>query len=392
MKKLIALLVLFASIFASDSASAQAPPTNVFGIDFTANNTQTVSGANHFRLRYNSATGLLEVSKSGAAYAGITGNWVFNGNNSDLVAAGVQGVCTGATATGCAIGNSAHTTSFNSSLLSAAAGTRFFTALTGAGLIALSLEGDVTDDPASAAVAIRGDEAMTTGSILNLYENFDTLHAQFKPASNEGIQITDASGGQNLTLSLNLGSFLCYGSSCWTAAAGLTATSAAADGALLMQIVSSVGQTAAGGAAMRVDMDASGVNNPTYGVTSAPGVFCDVGLLLNVSGTVLAGDVVVWTAGTANTVTKAAATNNLTTIAGVATVGQTGGTEYICTHGRTLVNAQAGITTGQTVGTAAAGAGTVQSGTTPPNGAIVGRALENTGATTASKVTLSLNL
>jgi hypothetical protein len=60
---IVALLV-----FVSAPALAQSPTTNVFGLDFTANNTQAVSGANHGRIRYNSGTQKFEISANGGAY------------------------------------------------------------------------------------------------------------------------------------------------------------------------------------------------------------------------------------------------------------------------------------------------------------------------------------
>lgn len=102
------------------------------------------------------------------------------------------------------------------------------------------------------------------------------------------------------------------------------------------------------------------------------------------SGTVAAGQVVVW-AGTKKVAT-AAATNNLTTIAGVALTGATNGAIIVATAKLCYVNADAGITAGQLVGTSNATAGNVQSGTAPGAGAIVGRAVEASGATVAGKV------
>jgi len=390
-KLVIALLTVLASIFASAPAHAQLPPTNVFGIDFTANNTQTVSGANHFRIRYNSATGLLEVSKSGAAYTGITGNWVFNGDNTDLNHAAVQGVCNGATATGCAVGNAAHATTFNSPTLNTAVNTRIISALAAAGTSGISIEGDVPDGAATSAVDIRAEEPLTTGAIMSLYENFDTLRARFVPLNGDGLTIKDSGGSSTLNLSSAVGTSVCFGGSCYTAGTALTMTSAAADGTMLVQLISSSGFTTSGGIGLRIDFDANNVNNPTYGVVTNTATFAELGTLLNVSGSVTVGDVVVWVSGTANTVSRAAATDNLTTIAGIATVTQTGGTETIVTRGRALVRAQASITVGQLVGTSAGSAGSVHSGAIPA-GAFVGRALESTGATAANMVTVYVTL
>lgn len=68
MKKLLTALCL---LLVGKVAYAQFPPTNVFGLDFTANNAQPVSAAGHLRLRYNSGTGALEESIAGVAYDGV---------------------------------------------------------------------------------------------------------------------------------------------------------------------------------------------------------------------------------------------------------------------------------------------------------------------------------
>jgi hypothetical protein len=63
------ILVALVISLAATSVLAQ---TNVSGIDFTANNSLAVSGASHLRLRYNTGTGALEQSISGAAYTAVT--------------------------------------------------------------------------------------------------------------------------------------------------------------------------------------------------------------------------------------------------------------------------------------------------------------------------------
>lgn len=118
-------------------------------------------------------------------------------------------------------------------------------------------------------------------------------------------------------------------------------------------------------------------------------LFCE-GEALTCSGTVSVGQVVVWS-GT-NQVSAAAATVNLTTIAGVAVTGGTNAIIKIARRGRCLVNADASITAGQMVSTSSATAGNCQSGTTPVFGALLGRATEATGGTVAGQVTVDLIL
>lgn len=82
---------LFAFIGISTAAYAQLPPTNTYGLDFAANNQQTVSPANHLRLRYNSATGQLEQSISSGSYFSLA-------NAANVVYATAYGVtCNGST-------------------------------------------------------------------------------------------------------------------------------------------------------------------------------------------------------------------------------------------------------------------------------------------------------
>ena len=110
------------------------------------------------------------------------------------------------------------------------------------------------------------------------------------------------------------------------------------------------------------------------------------------TGGVTANKVVVYT-GSSLKVQDAAGTNNLTTIAGVALATATSGNvTRVCVRGTVLTLADAGITTGQLVGTSAAVAGNVQSGTTPALGQVVGRATENTGATAANRVVVDVTL
>jgi len=102
------------------------------------------------------------------------------------------------------------------------------------------------------------------------------------------------------------------------------------------------------------------------------------------SGTVTAGEVVVWSGTTtAKTVATAAASANLTTIAGVAITTATNANVQVVTFGRCKAKCAASFapTAGQLLGTSGTTAGQVTNGT-PGAGAIIGRAL--TGDNTAS--------
>lgn len=125
----------------------------------------------------------------------------------------------------------------------------------------------------------------------------------------------------------------------------------------------------------------------TSGLSS--GVLCASGERLNCPGTCTAGEVLVWS-GT-NGVAQAGASANLTTIAGVATTTVTAATVTVCRRGRVLVDADAGITAGELVGTSGATAGNVDDGA-PGSGAVVGRATEATGGTAADKVIVDVLL
>jgi hypothetical protein len=107
------------------SRTLSGTPSNV-----TLAGTLTLStGANardSLTLRYDSISGLWQEIARGLSTGGgggSTGNWVFSGNNSDLSAAGNQGVCNGSTATGCIVGKSNAPTTLNSTLVSLRSGT-----------------------------------------------------------------------------------------------------------------------------------------------------------------------------------------------------------------------------------------------------------------------------
>lgn len=61
--------ILFA-LLVTPVAFAQTPPTGMYGLDLTQNNSQSVSAAGHFRFRFNNTSGLIEQSTVGAAYVG----------------------------------------------------------------------------------------------------------------------------------------------------------------------------------------------------------------------------------------------------------------------------------------------------------------------------------
>jgi len=67
-KKLAALLIL---LLMPAVAAAQAQPFPVFGIDLTANNTQTTAATGHARFRFNTGTGFIELSLATGAYDAI---------------------------------------------------------------------------------------------------------------------------------------------------------------------------------------------------------------------------------------------------------------------------------------------------------------------------------
>lgn len=106
-------------------------------------------------------------------------------------------------------------------------------------------------------------------------------------------------------------------------------------------------------------------------------------------GNPAAGLVVVWN-GTRQ-VAAAAASTNLTTIAGVSVTACSSNVTTVARMGRVMVGADAGISAGNLVGTSGTNAGNVAA-SSPGAGAIVGRAVENTGQTTAGKVIIDLIL
>lgn len=125
---------------------------------------------------------------------------------------------------------------------------------------------------------------------------------------------------------------------------------------------------------------------PSLGQTDA---LCEAELLL-ASGTVTAGQSVVWSG--LKKVAAAAASANLTTIAGIALTSATvGNPVLIARRGRCYANADAGITAGMLLGTSGAVAGNVLN-STPTLGALLGRACEATAGTVAGKVLVDLIL
>src|ERR1700749_4837624 len=93
--RFIATLVL---VLVAAPAYAQLPPTTTYGLDFIANNQQTVAPTNQYRLRYNTSTGVLEQSTSGSNYIPVDQQTIYN-----VLAYGA--VCDGTTNNSTAIQN-----------------------------------------------------------------------------------------------------------------------------------------------------------------------------------------------------------------------------------------------------------------------------------------------
>lgn len=113
------------------------------------------------------------------------------------------------------------------------------------------------------------------------------------------------------------------------------------------------------------------------------------------AGGTTAATVVCWSG--AQKVATCGTSINLTTIAGVTVLGVAAASQSrVMRRGRVFVNCDAGITSGQLVGTSGTVGGNVSSVTTsgsaPSAGSIVGRATENCGATTAGQILIDLIL
>lgn len=125
---------------------------------------------------------------------------------------------------------------------------------------------------------------------------------------------------------------------------------------------------------------------PSLGQADA---LCEAEVLI-ASGTVTAGQVVVWS-GTKQ-VAAAGASAGLTTIAGVAlTAGSNGVAMWVAKRGRCYVNSDAGVVAGTVLKTSGSVAGNVVDGAAIAGG-IVGRACEAVSATVSGKVLADLIL
>lgn len=166
-----------------------------------------------------------------------------------------------------------------------------------------------------------------------------------------------------------------------------------AAGASSLTITSTTTQNATGGGLIELSNN-NGLGNvgnafigyPSGGQSDA---LCD-GLILNASGAIADGAVVVWT-GTKNTVSQAAATGGLLTLAGVAVGAASGGKVRVAQKGLAYVNAVAGTEGATTVATSGSVSGSVVTAT-PAVGAFVGRTCENVGTTIAGKCLTQLVL
>lgn len=173
----------------------------------------------------------------------------------------------------------------------------------------------------------------------------------------------------------------------------LAATPTNSAGAAAVQLISQTTLTTAGSAVVEVSNN-NGIGNVPNAFYGAPSggqsdALCD-GYILNASGAINDGDVVVW--ASKNTVAKGSATNSLTTLAGVAVGAAAGGKVRVATRGQVYVNAIPGVAAGAILGTTASAAGSVVGSLSTGAGTLLGRSLEATGATVAGKVLCQLAL
>lgn len=165
-------------------------------------------------------------------------------------------------------------------------------------------------------------------------------------------------------------------------------------GASAAQLLSQTTLTVAGSAVLELSNN-NGIGNVPNAFYGAPSggqsdALCD-GYILNASGAINDGDVVVW--ASKNTVAKGSATNSLTTLAGVAVGAAAGGKVRVATRGQVYVNAIPGVAgAGAILGTTASAAGSVVGSLSTGAGTLLGRSLEATGATVAGKVLCQLAL
>lgn len=221
-----ALRILFTlgALLAAAPALAQNPTTNVFGLDFTANNTQGVSAATHARIRYNSGTNQFEQSLNGAAYVSLstsTGNWTFNGNNADLTGAGAMGIGNiGPTATSIVFGPTAITWK--------AATAMSMSAQSATNTTSLTINPNVADGASSVAVLINNltTFALNSGAAILQLKNNGTLLGSLMPVTNtlpsasDGLRVQGNTTAPAIELSQTGGAFLAYNTSYWAAGNG----------------------------------------------------------------------------------------------------------------------------------------------------------------------------
>ncbi len=194
------------------------------------------------------------------------------------------------------------------------------------------------------------------------------------PATHGGVEILSPNSlaGIQIANPADLNSRWFNGSTALTMdGTNIAASGIAAAGAL--SITKTANQTAAGSYGINMLLN----NYRVYIAPASAGADID-GVVAEdfvASGSITLGDVVVWVAGGAKTVATAAATINLTTIAGVAlNTVTTGQTVQVVTRGRVLTTCvgATSVTTGALVGTSGATAGAADQ-TTPGAGAIIGR-------------------
>lgn len=165
-------------------------------------------------------------------------------------------------------------------------------------------------------------------------------------------------------------------------------------GASAVNLLSQTTLTVSGSAVVELSNNngLGSVPNAFYGAPSGgqSDALCD-GYIMNASGAINDGDVVVWSAK--NTVAKGSATNSLTTLAGVAVGAAAGGKVRVATRGQVYVNAIPGVAgAGAILGTTATAAGSVVGSLSTGAGTLLGRSLEATGATVAGKLLCQLAL
>jgi hypothetical protein len=237
----------------------------------------------------------------------------------------------------------------------------------------------------------QGVNAATATSSLALISNSngtlvtDALIKRSLAAGGDGVKIQSPTGTAFVMASVNSGAQLGYGVGVVQVLGTvieLRSTAPDSASATAVSIGSNFSLITPGGAQ---------VITPTVRNANAQGIMfalvthqgCHAyGEELTASGTVAAGDIVVWTGTDGKSVATAAATANLTTIAGVAVVGGTAGTVIrVARMGRVRVNCETTVNAaGLLVGTSGATAGRALQGT-PGSGALVGRSVCAAGAT-----------